>query len=823
VRVPIGWLAEHVDLPVGTTVEDLDTAFVRLGLEVEEIHRTPQITGPLVVGRVLEIEELAGFKKPIRYTQVDVGEAGPRGIVCGARNFAVGDLIVAALPGAVLPGDFAIAARTTYDHVSDGMICSVRELGIGEDHAGILVLGHGEDDALAPGTPATGVLGLDDVVIELNVTPDRGYCLSMRGIAREMGTGLAADWRDPGAITPPAWSGPPAWQIEVADPARCDRFSMIAMEGLDPTAPSPWWMRRRLSQSGIRSISLAVDITNYVMLELGQPMHAFDRDAVSGPIVVRRAGPGERLTTLDGADRALDGDDLLITDDSGPIGLAGVMGGASTEIGDGTTAVLLEAAHWEPTGIARTVRRHKLPSEAAKRFERGTDPEMTMVALARAAALLAEYGGARVVGGPVDRDTRSPRPAIALDAGRPSRISGVDYPPSQVVEALTAIGASVDGDGAQLQVTPPSWRPDLTDPADLVEEVVRLAGYDDIPSVLPNVPPGRGLTERQRRRRSIGRALAEAGYVEAPAYPFIGTAALDALGIPEDDVRRQVIVVRNPLSEEEPALRTTLLPGLLATLARNLSRGQRDVAVFEHGSVFAGDRRTPAPVPGVDGRPDDDMLAALLGAVPAQPWHVAVALTGNREPRGWWGPGRPAGWADAVQAARIVAATAGVELTVRAGELAPWHPGRCAELLVGDQVVGHAGELHPRVLAALDLPARTCAMELDVDALPPAPIRVGPHVSTFPPVLVDLALVVPDDVPAATVEEALLDGAGELLESLRLFDVYTGAPVPAGSRSLAYALTLRAPDRTLTGEEANAARDAAIAVAVERTAATLRA
>jgi phenylalanyl-tRNA synthetase beta chain len=823
VRVPIGWLAEHVDLPAGTTVEDLDTAFVRLGLEVEEIHRAPETTGPLVVGRVLEIEELTGFKKPIRYCQVDVGEEAPRGIVCGARNFAVGDLIVAALPGAVLPGGFAIAARTTYDHVSDGMICSVRELGIGEDHAGILVLGHSADDDLAPGTPAAGVLGLDDVVIELNVTPDRGYCLAMRGIAREIGTGLAVDWRDPGVLTPPAWSGPPAWQVEVADPTRCDRFSMVAMEGLDPTAPSPWWMRRRLAQSGVRSISLAVDVTNYVMLELGQPMHAFDRDAVSGPIVVRRAAAGERLTTLDGADRALDGDDLLITDDSGPIGLAGVMGGASTEIGDATTAVLLEAAHWEPTGIARTVRRHKLPSEAAKRFERGTDPEMTVVSLARAAALLAEYGGARVVGGPVDLDTRGPRPAIPLDVGRPSRISGVSYPPSQVVEALTAVGASVDADGEQLQVIPPSWRPDLTDPADLVEEVVRLAGYDDIPSVLPSAPPGRGLTERQRRRRSIGRALAEAGYVEAPAYPFVGTAALDALGIPDDDVRRRVVVVRNPLSEEEPGLRTTLLPGLLATLARNLSRGQRDVAVFEHGSVFPGDRRTPAPIPGVAGRPDDQTLAALLGAVPAQPWHVAVALTGNREPRGWWGPGRPAEWADAVQAARIVAATAGVELAVRAGELAPWHPGRCAELLIGDRVVGHAGELHPRVLAALDLPARTCAMELDVDALPPAPVPVGPHISTFPPVLVDLALVVPDEVPAATVESALRDGAGELLEFLRLFDVYTGAPVPAGSRSLAYALTLRAPDRTLTGEEANAARDAAIAVAVERTGAVLRA
>jgi phenylalanyl-tRNA synthetase beta chain len=820
VRVPIGWLAEHVDLPAGTTVEDLDTAFVRLGLEVEEIHRAPQTTGPLVVGRVLEIEELTGFKKPIRYTQVDVGEGEPRGIVCGARNFATGDLVVAALPGAVLPGGFAIAARKTYDHVSDGMICSVRELGIGEDHAGILVLGQ---DGFTPGTPAAGLLGLDDVVIELNVTPDRGYCLAMRGIAREIGTGLAVDWRDPGALTPPAWSGQPAWPVEVADPARCDRFSMVALEGLDPTAPSPWWMRRRLAQSGIRSISLAVDVTNYVMLELGQPMHAFDRDAVSGPIVVRRARAGERLTTLDGADRVLDADDLLITDESGPIGLAGVMGGGSTEIGEKTTAVLLEAAHWEPTGIARAVRRHKLPSEAAKRFERGTDPEMTVVALARAAALLAEYGGAHVVGGPVDLDTRGPRPVIPLDAGRPSRISGVSYPPSQVIEALTAVGAAVDADGDRLQVTPPSWRPDLTDPADLVEEVVRLAGYDDIPSLLPSVPPGRGLTERQRRRRSIGRALAEAGYVEAPAYPFVGTAALDALGLPEDDVRRQVVVVRNPLSEEEPALRTTLLPGLLATLARNLSRGQRDVAVFEHGSVFPGDRRTPAPIPGVDRRPDDATLAALLGAVPPQPWHVAVALTGNREPRGWWGPGRPAGWADAVQAARIVAATAGVELTVRAGDLAPWHPGRCAELLIGDQVVGHAGELHPRVLAALELPARTCAMELDVDALPAAQVPVGPHISTFPPVLVDLALVVPDAVPAADVEAALREGAGQLLESLRLFDLYTGAPVPAGSRSLAYALTLRAPDRTLTGEEANAARDAAVALAAERTGAILRA
>jgi phenylalanyl-tRNA synthetase beta chain len=822
-RVPIGWLAEYVDIPAGTSVEDLDTAFVRLGLEVEEIHRGEDVTGPLVVGRVLEIEELTGFKKPIRYCQVDVGEAEPRGVVCGARNFAVGDSVVVALPGAVLPGGFEIAARKTYDHVSDGMICSVRELGVGDDHAGILVLGSGTDDVPPPGTPAGPVVGLEDVVIELAVTPDRGYCLAMRGIAREMGTGLAAPWRDPGGLTPPVWAGDPAWQVVVADPERCDRFSMLAMEGLDPTAPSPWWMRRRLQQAGVRSISLAVDVTNYVMLELGQPMHAFDRDAVTGPITVRLAREGEKLTTLDGTVRSLSTDDLLITDETGPIGLAAVMGGASTEIGDGTTAVLLEAAHWEPTGVARTARRHRLPSEAAKRFERGVDPQMTVVALARAAELLGEYGGARVVGGVVDVDTRAPRPAIALDAAKPAQVSGVPYTAAQVVELLQAVGCDVDATSSPLAVTPPTWRPDLTDPADLVEEVVRLAGYDDVPSVLPTAPPGRGLTDVQRRRRSVGRTLAEAGYVEAPSYPFVGMPALDALGVPADDERRQVVLVRNPLSEEEPALRTTLLPGLLATLARNLSRGRRDVALFEHGAVFPGSRRSSAPLPGVDRRPDDETLAALLGAVPAQPWHVAVALTGNREPRGWWGPGRPATWADAVEAARRVAAASGVELTVRAGERAPWHPGRCAELLVDGRVVGHAGELHPRVCAALELPARTSVMELDLDALPAADVPVGPPVSSFPPVLLDLALVVGDDVPSAAVAEALRDGAGELLEDLRLFDVYTGPPVPAGSRSLAFALTLRAPDRTLTSEEATAVRDAAVAAAASRTGAELRA
>ena len=556
----------------------------------------------------------------------------------------------------MLPGGFEIAARKTYDRVSDGMICSVRELGIGDDHAGILVLGHDGADVPPPGTPAGPVAGLDDVVIELAVTPDRGYCLSMRGIAREMGTGLAAPWRDPGAVTPPVWSGEPAWQVTVADADRCDRFSMIAMEGLDPTAPSPWWMRRRLAQASVRSISLAVDVTNYVMLELGQPMHAFDRDAVTGPITVRLAREGEKLTTLDGAQRASSPtDDLLITDETGPIGLAAVMGGASTEIGDGTTAVLLEAAHWEPTGVARTARRHRLPSEAAKRFERGVDPEMTVVALARAAELLAEYGGARVVGGLVDVDTRAPRAAIALDAAKPARVAGVPYTAAQVVELLGAVGCDVDAER----------QPARRHPAVVAARPHR-----------PRRPDRGGRPPRRLRRHPLGAADGAAGprahrrAAAAPRRrPHAGRGRVRrgaVLPVRRDGGPRrpgpgrrttraaQVVVVRNPLSEEEPALRTTLLPGLLATLARNLSRGQRDLALFEHGAVFPGGARTPAPLPGVDRRPDDATLAALLGAVPKQPWHVAVALTGapraprlvGSRPPGASGPTRcrPPGW-----------------------------------------------------------------------------------------------------------------------------------------------------------------------------------
>ncbi|GAA4424140.1 phenylalanine--tRNA ligase subunit beta [Georgenia halophila] len=882
--VPMSWLAEHVKVPSGTTAEQLAADLVRVGLEEEQIV-PPAVTGPVVVGKVLSlVEEEHSNGKSIRYCRVDVGEhndppgsgsedrapAFPdsRGIVCGAHNFAEGDHVVVALPGAVLPGPFAIAARETYGHTSDGMICSARELGLGEDHAGIIVLEEmlGADAVPAPGTDALALLGLGAEVLEINVTPDRGYCFSMRGVAREYSHSTGAEFTDP-ALPENLPTAPPtptadAFGVEVDDagaPASdlgpgCDRFVTRIVRGIDPTAPSPAWLVRRLVQAGMRPISLAVDITNYVMLDLGQPLHAYDLGAVAAPIVVRRATAGEKLTTLDDAERRLDPEDLLITDSPGGahgsrvLGLAGVMGGAETEVSDATTDVLLEAAHFDPTTVARTARRHKLPSEAAKRFERGVDTRLQDVAAQRAVDLLVEHGGgtADPAVGDVDNtgDTSAVSP-ILFDPAEAARLVGVDYPRAQVLAILEQIGCTVEAtadrdttvaaDGAAtgdpaaglVSVTPPTWRPDLVGPAYLVEEVARIAGYDEIPSVLPPAPAGHGLTVGQRQRRDVARALAERGLVEVLSYPFVGDVH-DRLGLPDGDPRRTMLKLANPIAEDAPYLRTSLLDSLLDTARRNVSRGTSDLAVFEIGLVTHPATVRAGAAPGVHRRPTGDELAALATAVPAQPRHLAGVLAGQRVRDGVGpvtGTGRAADWADALETARTVAATVGVELTVRAGDTAPWHPGRCAELVVDGTVVGHAGELHPRVTAALELPARTAAFELDLDAVlaasPAEPVQVDP-VSTFPLAKEDVALVVDAHVPASDVLAAVTEGAGELAEEVRLFDVYTGDQLGADKKSLAFALRLRAVDRTLTAEETAAVRERIVEVAGERSGAVLR-
>ena len=822
-KAPVSWIREYVDLPADVTTEQLAARLTALGLKLEGINRPGDaITGPLVIGRVLTMQpEPQKNGKTINWCTVDVGDANgtgePQGIVCGAHNFAPGDLVVVVLPGGVLPGGFEISARKTYGHVSAGMICSSRELGIGEDHAGIMVL---PADAGEPGTDARPALGLDQEAIEFEINPDRAYALSLRGVAREAALAFDAPYTDPAQRKVPE-PNDDGYPVVIDDPEGCPVFVARVVGGIDPGAATPDWMAQRLTLSGMRPISLAVDITNYVMLELGRPIHGYDADKLQGPIRVRRATEGERLTTLDGMDRALSTEDLVVTDDSGIIGLGGVMGGETTEMSDGTTRVLVEAAHWDAVSMFRTGKRHKLTSEAGKRNERGVDPVITPAAADRVVELLVQYGGGTeepgvtVVGEP-------PHPAaIPMPRDLPARISGIEIPGETAVENLEKVGCRVEDGG----FVPPTWRPDLTDPYDLVEEVVRIVGYDRVPSVLPREAAGRGLSREQRLRRRIGRTLAGAGCVEVLSFPFVGTATFDALGLPGDDPLRRTVPLANPISSEEPAYTTTLLPGVLKAAARNIGRGAPGVALFETGTVAFPVDRGPAPIFGVDWRPSDDDLAKLMAALPEQPQFLAVVLAGERERAGWWGSGRGAGWADAIEIVRRLGRELGVEVEVRSAARMPWHPGRCAQVAIGGAEFGHAGELHPKVCKAYGVPPRTAALEIDLDFLIRHAVDVvpGPQFSTYPLAKEDVALVVDTDVTVAAVEEALRAGAGELLESVRLFDVFTGEQIGAGKKSLAFALRFRAPDRTLTEEETSAARDAAVAVAAERTGAVQRA
>ncbi len=803
-RVPVSWLRSLVP-GLSATPDEIAAALVRAGLEVEQVHRVGSDVSGVVVGQVLDVEELPGFKKPIRFCSVDVG-ARAHEVVCGASNFTAGDRVAFALPGAVLPGDLRIATRRTYGRTSDGMICSGAELGISEESDGILVL----DGEPALGADVVALLGLRDEVLDIAVTPDRGYVLSVRGVARETATAFGLPLADPADLpVPPAGDGHP---VRIDDPAGCDRFVARVVSGFDPAAPSPAWLQRRLVLAGMRPISLAVDVTNSVMLELGQPLHAYDRARLRGTVVARRAAPEERLTTLDGAERALDPEDLVIADDTGAIGLAGVMGGGSTEIGPGTTELLVEAAHFAPVTIARSARRHRLGSEAAKRFERGVDPALPPAAAEAAVRLLVELGGG-TAGPATDVDLRPEPTALRMPVGLPGRIAGRAYAEDVVRARLADVGCRVDAQGADLVVLPPSWRPDLTAPIDLVEEVVRLEGYETVPVALPAAPAGPGLTAEQRLRRTASRALATLGLVEVTTPPFVAPELLAALGGAPEPPR-----LLNPLSEAEALLRPLLLPGLVTAALRNAARGLPDVALYETGLVFHGSGH-PVPAPHVDRRPSAEQLAALDAALPDQPRHVGVVLTGSRA-------GRAVDWADPVELLVALGRALGLDLVPAPAGEGAWHPGRAAELQLDGRRVGLAGELHPRVVAATGLPPRTCAAEADLGVLVAAAASLGPVraplVSHYPPASVDVALVVAAEVPAAQVAEALRAGAGPLLESLQLFDVYTGPQVGEGRRSLAHALRLRAPDRTLTDAEVLAARDAAVAEAGRRCGAVLR-
>ena len=892
-HVSASWLRDHLSLPEDISGEEIAAALVKVGIEEEEIIPAA-VTGPLVAGKVLSfVDEDHSNGKVVRYCRVDVGPyndapgtgAEPsklpsRGIICGADNFAVGDTVTTVLPGAILPGPFPISARKTYGHISDGMICSERELRLGDDHDGIMVLDRifPADELPEPGTDLIPLLGLGEEVVEVNVTPDRGYCFAVRGLARELALSTGYDYVDlglPEAISQGIPGGGDSdddvFLVEV-DPesvlegrAASDRFVTRVVRGIDPQAETPQWMVTRLEQAGMRPLSLPVDVTNYVMLDLGQPLHAYDLDFAEAPFVVRRAEPEEAFQALDGTELVLSEQDILITDSpdgkrgSRVVGLAGVMGGLNSEVQPDTTDVVIEAAHFDPVSVARTARRHRLHSESSKRFERGVDPALAPVAAARAAELIAEYGGGTI--DPVQFDYNevpSPSP-IPMNVGEVARIAGLDLSTDQITDILVSIGCDVSVEGNNLLITPPSWRPDLVGPAHFVEEVARLYGYDQIGSRVPSAPGSAGLSAGQRLRRHTSTVLASSGLVEVLSYPFVGETH-DKQLLPQGDARRNTVKLSNPLTGDTTGLRTTILDGLLQTAERNAARGVTPLALFEMGQVATVPTVVTAEIPGVSERPSDEELSALFAGVPNQPWRVAGVMGGPLAPRsgaqmeaGAAGLG-PWDWSDALEAARMVCNAAGVNLEAartwnpavdvsgkRFGppvpplvaepeQTAPWHPSRCATLFVRQGrkmvVLGRAGELHPKVVENFGLPARSVAFELDLKALEsvlPQGFLKSKRVSVFPPAKEDFAFVVADSVPEEDVAMTIKRAARDVLESVTLFDIYRGDQVPEGHRSVAYALTLRAPDRTLSAADVEQVRQKVITEVEKRLGAKLRA
>ena len=848
-RVPLNWLAEYVDLPGAATPDSVMAELVKVGLEEEGSHGF-DVTGPVVVGKVLEFTpEEQSNGKTIRWCQVQVAPTGEkaadggeavRGIVCGAGNFFVDDKVVVCLPGSVLPGPFAIAARKTYGHISDGMLASGRELGLSEDHGGILRLAElGLDPKV--GTDAKELLHLDDAAAEINVTPDRGYCLSIRGVAREYSHATGAAFRDPaGNAEPQSTSG---FELTVNDAAPirgrngCTRFVLRQVTGIDSTRPTPPWMVARLKLAGMRSISLIVDITNYVMIELGQPTHAYDFDKLTGGMQVRRAKKGETLKTLDGQIRKLDPEDLVIADDSGAIGLAGVMGGESTEVTDGTVNVLIEAANFDPISIARSARRHKLPSEASKRFERGVDHSMAKHAAARVVQLLEVHGRGEAQWFGADYRSYEPQPTIWLPEGFAASMVGVEYTSEEISSVLNAIGCVVAHVHGGFEVIPPTWRPDLKHKTDLVEEVARINGYHRIPTRLPVAPPGRGLTRAQVQRRKVATALAASGLTEVLNYPFVTDDQLGWVAVAnvpathDDNVAVTAVKLANPLQGQASNMRVSLLPALVEAAARNHSRGLTNLAIYEIGSVFHTDKPVgkTADLPAGNARPEVKALAKLEATIPAQPKHLAALFIGDRNLAQVGTKSEPSSYQDAIQAARVIGLAVGADIQVRQAAPKGYHPGRTAELFVtneqGDQIIGYAGELHPELAAENHLPRRVGALEINLDLLGAvAPETVQAQaVHTQPAATQDVSLVVPAEVPAASVGAAVVAGAGELLEHIQLTDDYRGQGIEDGKKSLTFALRFRAADRTLTQAEASEAKEAGVAIAHERFGAVIRA
>ena len=813
---PLSWLKEFVTIPKSLKPEAIADIFVQLGFEVESITQTgADLKGPLVIGKVKTIKELTEHKKPIRYVGLDCGEKSIRYVICGARNFGIGDHVVVALPGAVLPGNFAISARETYGHTSNGMICSAKELGMGDDHSGIIVI---STSSAKVGADAISLLEINDTIFDISINPDRGYAMSIRGLARELAAGLNVKFNDPAIAYKKLKFTSKGKPVGAKITAGASGMYLRSMSGYKADSQTPLWMQRRIEKCGMRSISLAVDVTNYVMMELGQPLHAFDAEIISGSLEIRKAGKSQRFKTLDGQIRNLSADDLVVADSKKVLALAGTMGGEDSEISSRTTKIALEAVTFDPIAVAKNSRRHKLSTEASRRLERGVDPELAEVASARATKLMMEYGGAKYVG--VSKISKtSPKPKIKIDPKYVQDRIGFAVTRSQIKGKLIVVGCKVMEQGGKLTVIPPTWRPDLKFPADLVEEIARNIGYHQIPSVLPPRVTSAALTDEQRRRRVLAQSLVSQGYTEVLNFPFVNQELVLRMGYANG--RELSYKIANPMSEDQPWLRPHLLPGLLEAASRNFSRGFKDFAIFELGSIFRKNGNLVLEVsPKLGKKPGAKEIEALYKSVPNQLTHLGGVLIGKIGNENWQGQQRNYQWHDAVAAVENLLDLLGLKCEVKRSDFAPWHPGRCAELVIDGKAVAHAGELHPRVLEMFGLPKKSAAWVINLDALPKSPLINPKPIGVMPAAVQDLALVVSESVSAADLTKALISGAGDLLESIELFDRYD--QLGNGKISMAFTLTFRAADRTLTSVEVSAARESAAASAAKKCGAAVR-
>jgi phenylalanyl-tRNA synthetase beta chain len=783
-RASLRWLRELVDLPddAAEVAEALDL----LGIEVESMEELALPFSGVVVARVLSVAAHPDADR-LRVVSIDHG-GGEATVVCGAWNFDAGDIVAYAPPGSRLAGGLEVGEREIRGVASPGMICSEAELGLGEDADGIMVVDHA---AAKVGSDLSDAVPLPDVVFDVSITSNRPDLMSMHGLARELAALFETEARMP-EVAEIAAEGPSGVRVVVDAPDRCPRFTAREIRGVT-VGPSPLWMRTRLRAVGVRPISNIVDITNYVMLELGQPLHAFDLDRIGdATVVVRTATEGEGLTTLDGEDRVLRDVDLVIADSAHPMGLAGVMGGEATEVSESTTGVLLEAAHFRQAGVLFTSKHHRLRSEASARFERGVDPELPPLASHRAAALIVEYAGGTPVGALIDVQAAAfEPPVVALPPSEVERLLGVAVPADEVRSILERLGFAVEGAGP-FTVTVPSHRPDVTRRADLVEEVARLYGFDRIPERLPK-GPGEGLPPWERARRRLRETLIGAGYFEVLSLDFVAAADIASMGFDPSDRRGRPLRLRNPLSDEQAHLRTTLLPGLGGGLRVNAMRNRHSAALFEIGSVFLESE----------------------GAIPDQPRLVAFASTGESRASSWE-PARERDAHDAVGVIETVFGAFDIDYELVPGVVPGMHPGRGAEIVVDGAVVGFVGEIHPDVAAAWGLTGRVTAGEMDTAVFESRGVRAFRTPSPLPPVVFDLAFDIADDVPAARLLDAVRGAAGPRLERIVVFDVFSGAPLEPGRRSIAVRLTFRDPERTLTDDDLAPVRDEiAVRVAAE--------